>query len=108
MIKNFLDNVCNTNVKIIAYSGDYNENGGPELLGEWIGKCNFQRGYKRVFSRGVFEDVLEGTLYIPTKYIKSNFQTGEVIINNKNYSIKSVIESYDIDGNIDFYIIKTM
>lgn len=108
MVKNFLNLVCNTECKIIAYADDYSENGGPELIGEWVGKCNFQRGYKRIFSGGVVEDVLEGTLYVPVQYIEKNFQSGEVVINNTSYSIKSVIESYGIDGNIDFYIIKTM
>lgn len=108
MVKEFLNLMCNTECRIIAYSDDYSENGGPELIGEWIGRCNFQRNYKRIFSGGIVEDVLEGTLYVPVQYIEKNFQSGEVVINNTSYHIKSVIESYGIDGNIDFYIIKTM
>lgn len=106
MINEFLKQVCNTPCTIIAYD-EYGENGGPEVLFEVACKVNFQRTNKREFKDGMLNDILEGSLYVPVEYIKTSFQSGKVIINGNTYNIKSITESYGINGNVEFYVIKT-
>ena len=105
-----LKKFCTTPVKIVIYSEDYTEDGGPQIALETEAKCNYQASSKVVINDKSQQVELSGACYFCEDIAPDLFEitNGEIEIMGEKRRIYRGSKGRNPDGTVNFVKIEVI